>query len=221
MTRRRYELTDEQFERIVRHLQGELDAEGRTTGASSRSTARLCRPLEPLQAAQTTTKRGPDPARGTRSKPRFGYGRGGFSTKVHLLIDRQGLPLATVLTAGHRHETIAFTDLMNEVSVPRPRGRPRKRPEAVAGDRAYDADWIRQWCRDRSTESVIPTRPRKGPGRPPTCDSRKYSGRNTVERCVGRLKERRRLVVRYEKKASHSEATASQPCCSGHSFESI
>ena len=111
-----------------------------------------------------------------------------------------------MLTAGQRHETVAFTDLMDEVTVPRSQGRPRKRPQAVAGDRAYDADWIRQWYRDRGIESVIPARPRKGPGRPPTCDSQKYSGRNTVERCVGRLKERRRLVVRYEKKASHYKA---------------
>lgn len=132
--------------------------------------------------------------------------RGGFSTKVHLITDRQGLPLATVLTAGQRHETVAFTDLMDAVAVPRPRGRSRKRPEAVAGDRAYDADWIRQWCRDRGIESVIPARPREGAGRPPTCDDRKYKYRNTVERFVGRLKERRRLVVRYEKKKSHYKA---------------
>lgn len=99
---------------------------------------------------------------------------------------------------------------MDAVSVPQPRGRPRKRPEAVAGDRAYDAGWIRQWCwqwcRDRGIESVIPSRPRTGPGRPPTCDDRKYERRNTVERLVGRLKERHRLVVRYEKKASHYKA---------------
>lgn len=125
-----------------------------------------------------------------------------------------------MLTAGQRHETVAFTDLMDAVSVPRPQGRPRKRPEAVAGDRAYDADWIRQWCRNRGIESVIPARPRTGPGRPPTCDERKYERRNTVERLVGRLKERRRLVVRYEKKASHSEATAPLPCSFGRLFES-
>lgn len=114
--------------------------------------------------------------------------------------------MATVLTAGQRHEAAFFTDLMDEVSVPRPRGRPRRRPDAVAGDRAYDADWIRQWCLDRGIESVIPGGSRKGPGRPPTCDKQKYQCRNTVERQVGRLKERRRLVVRYEKKASHYKA---------------
>ena len=47
---------------------------------------------------------------------------------------------------------------------------------------------------------------RDGPGRPPTCDEQKYRDRNTVERCVGHLKERRRLVVPYEKKAGHYKA---------------
>ncbi|ABC46373.1 ISSru1, transposase orfB (plasmid) [Salinibacter ruber DSM 13855] len=125
-----------------------------------------------------------------------------------MLTDRQGLPLGAVLSAGQRHEAAFFTDLMNEVSIPRPRGRPRKRPDAVAGDRAYDADWIRRWLAERGIESAIPARKglREGPGRPPTCDDQKYRDRNTVERCVGHMKERRRLVVRYEKKASHYKA---------------
>lgn len=116
--------------------------------------------------------------------------------------------MGAILSAGQRHESAFFTDLMDEVSVPRPRGRPRKRPEAVVGDRAYDADWIRRWLADRGIESAIPARKsmREGPGRPPTCDDQKYRDRNTVERCVGHLKERRRLVVRYEKKASHYKA---------------
>ncbi|WP_423824827.1 transposase [Salinibacter ruber] len=128
-----------------------------------------------------------------------------------MLTDRQGLPLGAVLSAGQRHEAAFFTDLMNEVSIPRPRGRPRKRPDAVAGDRAYDADWIRRWLAERGIESAIPARKglREGLRRPPTCDDQKYRDRNTVERCVGHMKERRRLVVRYEKKASHTEATAS------------
>ena len=133
--------------------------------------------------------------------------RGGFS-KIHLLTDRQGLPLATVLSAGQRHEAAFFTDLMNEVSILRPRERPRKRLGAAAEDRAYDADRIRQWCADKGIESAIPLREnmRDGSGHPPTCDDRRYRDRNTVERCVGHLKERRRLVVRYEKKASQYKA---------------
>ncbi|WP_423824974.1 transposase [Salinibacter ruber] len=137
--------------------------------------------------------------------------RGGFSTEIHLLTDWQGLPLGTVLSAGQRHESVFFTDLTDEVSVPRPRGRPRKRPEAAQVDRAYGADWIRQRCADKGIESAIPARKdlQDVPVRPPTLGERRYRDRNTVERCVGHLKERRRLVVRYEKKAGHSRATAS------------
>lgn len=97
---------------------------------------------------------------------------------------------------------------MNEVRVPQPIGRPKTRPEAVAGDKGYDADRIRQWCLERNIESIIPARKntREGPGRPPTCDEEKYRDRNVVERCVGRLKECRRIATRFEKKVSHYKA---------------
>ena len=95
---------------------------------------------------------------------------------------------------------------MNEVSVPRPRGWPRKRPEAVAGDRAYDADWIRQWCRKRSIESVIPAQLRTGRDAPDLQRPEVWAPQAPLERLVDRLKERRRLVVWYEKKASHYKA---------------
>lgn len=124
------------------------------------------------------------------------------------MTDGRGLPLGATVTGGQRHESTFFADLMNEVRVPRPVGRPKTRPEAVAGDKSYDADWIRQWCLARNIESVIPARKstREGPGRPPTCDEEKYKRRNVVECCVGRLKERRRVATRYEKKASHYKA---------------
>jgi transposase len=122
--------------------------------------------------------------------------------------DGQGLPLGAVISGGQRHESAFFTDVMNTVRVSQPTGRPKTRPEAVAGDKGYDAGWIRQWCLQRNIESVIPARKntREGPGRPPTCDEQKYKGRNVVERCVGRLKECRRIATRYEKKASHYKA---------------
>jgi transposase len=125
-----------------------------------------------------------------------------------LVTDGQGLPLGAVISGGQRHESAFFTDVMDEVRVPQPTGRPKTRPEAVAGDKGYDADWIRQWCLERNIESVIPARKgtREGPGRPPVCDEAKYKDRNVVERCVGRLKECRRIATRFEKKASHYKA---------------
>ncbi|WP_423824571.1 transposase [Salinibacter ruber] len=95
-----------------------------------------------------------------------------------------------------------------------------RRPE---GDRACDSKENRRWCWRRNIESVIPARNgmHTGPGRPPTCDEEKYEQRNVIERLVGRLKERRRIATRYEKKASHNEATASKRCSSGPSSANI
>ena len=74
----------------------------------------------------------------------FGYGRGGFSSEIHLVTDGNGLPVGAVISGGQRHESAFFPDVMNEVWVSRTTGRQETRPEVVAGDKGYDAAWIRQ-----------------------------------------------------------------------------
>ena len=113
--------------------------------------------------------------------------------------------MAAELSAGQRHEAPLFEQTMNAVRVPRPIGRPRQRPDALAGDRAYDSREIRQWLRDRDIQATIPERRGKKarPGRPLRFDKERYKRRNVVERCVGWLKECRRIVTRFEKKALH------------------
>ena len=56
----------------------------------------------------------------------LGYSRGGFSTKVHLGAEGEGKPMGFFLTAGQRHEAVAFEPLMQRGGVKRVgRGRPR------------------------------------------------------------------------------------------------
>jgi transposase len=94
---------------------------------------------------------------------------------------------------------------MNTVRVPRRRGRPRSRPEHVVADRGYDAARIRKWLRERGIKATIPERSGKKPrrGRPYVFRADTYKRRNVIERCIGWLKECRRLATRYEKKALH------------------
>ena len=80
----------------------------------------------------------------------------------------------------------------------------RRRPAAVAGDKAYDVRRIRKWCRRRGVKAVIPERAKphgRKPGRPITLDRKRYRLRNVVERCIGWLKACRRLTTRFEKLA--------------------
>ena len=62
----------------------------------------------------------------------LGLSRGGFSTKIHLVTDSNGIPLAALLSPGQRHEVPVFPALMDSVSVPRAQGRPPS-PTTPAG----------------------------------------------------------------------------------------
>lgn len=76
----------------------------------------------------------------------------------------------------------------------------RRRPDAVAGDKGYSYRGVRTWLAERSLKAVIPTRCDQ---RRLTLDREKYRRRNVVERCIGWLKECRRVATRYEKLAVH------------------
>jgi len=67
----------------------------------------------------------------------LGRSRGGLSTKIHLAADARCRPVARVLSAGQRPDSIAFDAIMSDVRVARPgRGRRRTRPDRVLADKA-------------------------------------------------------------------------------------
>lgn len=132
----------------------------------------------------------------------LGRSRGGFSSKLHLVADGRGLPLAAHVTAGQVHETKGFEAVMNRVRIRRPSGRARTRPECLAGDKGYSFANIRQWLRRRSIRSVIPRRvDQHQEDRRHRFDKKLYRRRCSVEQCIGWLKECRRLATRFEKLA--------------------
>ena len=102
---------------------------------------------------------------------------------------------------------------MARLRVPRPVGRPRTTPEAVLADKAYSSRAIRNDLRRRGIRGVIPqpadqAANRKQLGRsaavrrPSTFDREAYKQRNTVERCINKLKQWRGLATRYDKTAT-------------------
>lgn len=107
-----------------------------------------------------------------------------------------------LVTAGQRHETVVFEELMEQGSVKRiGRGRPRIRPKRVVGDKGYSSRAIRQYLQRRSIRLTIPRRCnecRKG-----SFNKVIYRQRNRVERLINRLKQFRRIATRYEKRAAN------------------
>lgn len=147
----------------------------------------------------------------------LGRSRGGWSTKVHLVCDNAGYPLAATLTAGQAGDSPQMIGLLEAIAVPRLEGgRDRQRPVRVMADRAYSSRTNRIWLREHQIKATIPepvdqiaNRKRRGTqgGRPPVFDADRYKDRSTIERIIGRLKQHRALATRYDKLAVRYLAT--------------
>ena len=124
--------------------------------------------------------------------------RGKPGSKYHLLVDRNGIPLAACLSAANTHASMLLevvTDAVAPVKGPRGRpGRPRKRPAKLHLDKGYDDPRCRMVLRRRGSTPRIARRgvePRDRLGR----------HRYVVERVLAWLVGYRRLQVRYERRA--------------------
>jgi transposase len=114
-------------------------------------------------------------------------------------VEGRGRPTVILATAGQRHEAPLPRRLLEAGAVKRPgRGRPRLRPDAVAGDKGYSHLSLRRHLRRRGVRAVIPSR--FGQPRQRRLDTAAYRERNRVERSTDRLKGWRRVATRYEKR---------------------
>src|SRR5919112_470070 len=82
--------------------------------------------------------------------------KGKKGTKRHLISDRRGVTLALIVTAANVHDSMAFEELIDAVEpIKRPRGRPRRRPEKLHADKAYDDKKCKGTLRRRGIKSRI------------------------------------------------------------------
>jgi transposase len=133
----------------------------------------------------------------------LGYSKGGFSTKIHLRCEGKGKPVTFLLSVGERNESVMFEALMEQSKVKRAgRGRPRLRPQRVAGDKAYTGRPIRLYLRRRGIGSVIPRRSNES-RRGVRFDRQADWEHNRIERTINRLKQFRRIATHYEKRAEN------------------
>jgi transposase len=84
-------------------------------------------------------------------------GRPGY--KHHLMTDGGGVPFVADVTGANEPDVKELEVLVNSVPPVRGKpGRPRRRPERVQGDRAYDSEPHRRWLRKRRIEPVLAKR---------------------------------------------------------------
>ncbi|MCV0428729.1 MAG: IS5 family transposase [Roseibium sp.] len=121
----------------------------------------------------------------------FGRSRGGLTTKIHAVVDANGLSLQVMITGGQQHDSLMARALLENL----PSG------GMVLADKAYHATEIRTFVSSRGGWANIPPRRNR---RDPICFSPYlYRHRNHVERLFNRIKHRRRIATRYEKHAAN------------------
>ena len=119
-------------------------------------------------------------------------GQGRTGSKHHLITDATGIPLAATLTGGNRNDVTQLIPLLQAVPPVRgKRGRPRRRPDVVLGDRGYDHDKYRRPVWDLGVKPQIACRGTEH-------GSGLGAQRWLVERAFAHLHWFRRLRIRWE-----------------------
>jgi IS5 family transposase len=127
-------------------------------------------------------------------------------SKHHLICDGRGTPLKVITTAANVNDvtqTLALVDGIPPVAG-RP-SRPRKRPEALLGDKGYDSNPNRVELRKRRIQPVI-----SGEGAPNIQGMGKL--RYVVEQTFALLHHFKRLAVRWERRTELHNAFVSLAC---------
>ncbi|MFE7382111.1 IS5 family transposase [Streptomyces zhihengii] len=127
-------------------------------------------------------------------------------SKHHLIVDRHGTPLAVTLTGGNRHDVTQLLPLLDAVPPIRDlRGRPRRRPRRLYGDRGYDFDKYRRLLWKYGIKLMIA---RRGVAH----GSGLGKVRWVVERVFAWLHQFKRLRTRYERRADLHQGLLELAC---------
>ena len=118
----------------------------------------------------------------------MGRSRGGLTTKIHALVDTNGLPIALKLTAGQAHDGKSAQDMLGTMGD----------GDILLADRAYDSDALR--IEMAASGAWANVKPMPGRKRKPAFSAFLYRYRNLVERFFNKLKHFRAIATRYDKR---------------------
>ena len=125
---------------------------------------------------------------GGQAEQALGRSRGGFSTKIHVMVDGLGNPLRLQVTAGQRHDIIKAHDLIVDLDF-----------DYLIADRSYGArDFVEELIA-KGTNPVIP--PKQNAKEPREYDAWRYRERHLIECFIGKIKHFRRVFSRFDKLA--------------------
>jgi transposase len=116
----------------------------------------------------------------------------GKGTKVMVIGDENGLPVAVDLASASPHEVTLVESTLTQKFT-------RHNPKLLIGDRAYDSDQLDQRLLDQKIQLIAPHKTNRR--KPVTQDGRtlrRYKRRWKIERLNAWLQNFRKITVRYE-----------------------
>lgn len=121
----------------------------------------------------------------------MGRSRGRLTTKIHAVVDANGLPVAIVLTEGQAHDGRSAAGLLATLAP----------GQILLADRAYDSNALRDAVEARGAWANIKPLSRRLD--PPAFSPYLYRYRNLVERFFNKIKHYRAIATRYDKRATY------------------
>lgn len=118
----------------------------------------------------------------------LGRSKGGFSTKIHGLVDALGNPLDFILTGGQAADVTQALPLLEGQTA-----------QQALLDKAYDADYVIEFLEGNAITPVIPPKSSRTVQR--SYDRALYKERHLIECLIGQLKQFRRGFSRVDKTA--------------------
>jgi len=117
----------------------------------------------------------------------MGLSRGGLTTKIHALVDANGLPILLKLTPGQAHDGRSAADMLDGLG----------QGQILLADCGYDSDALRARLAKQGAWGNI--KPMPGRVNVPSFSPYLYRFRNLVERFFNKLKHFRAVATRFEK----------------------
>ena len=117
-------------------------------------------------------------------------GRGGTTSKIHLMVDACGNLLEIIITTGKVNDVSVAPELIAAVDL--------GETEAVSADKGYDSDKLRAQIEEEGSKANIPYK-RDREGKNKDMNWYLYKIRHLVENAFARLKHYRAIATRYDK----------------------
>jgi transposase len=126
--------------------------------------------------------------KGRQDEEALGRSKGGFTTKIHALVDALGNPLKFILTSGQRHDITQAESLLKNM-----------KNTTVIADKGYDSNALIQAIEQQKSIAVIPPKQNRKIQR--KYDTHVYKERHLIECFFGKIKHFRRVFSRFDKTA--------------------